>query len=174
MLTYADFCSNLCNSSDLNSNAAEDILLCVFHPPQVSRFVVVEPVQMQEPVHDIQLDLADQRITEFAGIAPRCFDTDKNFAVMKGYDVGHTVFAEKLEVQSRDAPIGDEPYFDCIQFAKVSSFALLQLQTTLQRTLCEVSQVGNVQGNFSLTIVNENSWHSHRERSQERLQEEQY
>src|SRR4029077_2994771 len=129
---------------NLNTHAAQDFFLRVFHPPRVSRRPVVESVHMQKPVHDVQFDFAHQRITKFASVPSCGFDTDKNFAVVKSHDVSRPTFAEELAMQSRDAPIGNEPNENCVQLAQVSSSAFLQLQTTLHSISCKPFQLGDV------------------------------
>jgi hypothetical protein len=128
----------------LNTHAAKDSFLRVFHPPQISRLLVVESVQVQKPVHDTQLNLAYQRITKLASVSLCGFDTDEDFTVVKSYDVRGAAIAEELEMQSRDAPIGNKPDRNSIQLAQVSSFAFLQLQTALHRLACELFQLGDV------------------------------
>src|SRR5215831_1278853 len=108
---------------------------------------------MQEPVHDVQFDLARQRIAKFAGVTSCGFDTDKNFAVVKRYDVGRTAFAKEPEVQLRHTPIGNEPDRNSVQLAQVSSFVFLQLQTTGQSIACELFQLADVNRDFSLKIT---------------------
>src|SRR5215831_297412 len=117
MLTYAAFSSNLCNDSNLNAHTAKDFFLRVFHPAQISQRRVVESVQMQKPVHDVQFDLAHQRIAKFAGVPSCGFDTDKNFAIAKSYYVGRATFAEELEMYLRNAPIGNQPHENFVQLA---------------------------------------------------------
>jgi hypothetical protein len=108
---------------------------------------------MQKRVHDVQLDLAHQGITKFARVPSCGFDTDKNFAVVKSYDIRRTTFAEEPEMQSRHAPIGNEPDGNTLYLAQVSSFALLQLQTTPQSIACERFQLRDVDPDFSLKIA---------------------
>src|SRR6516165_6832410 len=116
---------------------------------------------MQTSVHDAQFDLAHQRITKFASVSAGGFDTDKNFAVVKSDDVSRVTFPEELEMQFRDAPIGNEPDGNSIQLAQLSSFAFLQLQTTLQSTTCEPFQLGDVDRDFSLKVAHRNFWNRH-------------
>ncbi len=52
-------------------------------------------------------------------------DTDKNFAVLKREHVSGTRFSEKLPMQKRHPPIGNQPDEDLGQVAQVSSFLLL-------------------------------------------------
>src|SRR5215471_5400874 len=120
---------------------------------------------MQKPVNDIQLDLAHQRITKFASVSSCGFDTDKNFAVVKSYNIRRATFAKELEMQARDAPIGNEPDVNCVQLAQVGSFAFLQLQTTLQSIACELFQLVDVDRDFSLKIARCDFWDSHAEAS---------
>src|SRR5262245_38762164 len=108
---------------------------------------------MQKRVHDAQLDLAHQRITKSASVPSCGFDADKNFAVVKGYDIRRGTVAEKLEMQSRDPPIGNKPYGNSTQPSQISSFAFLQLQTTPQSIGCKLFQLGDVDPDFSLNIA---------------------
>jgi len=104
-------------------------------------------------MHNAQLDLAHQRITKSASVPARGLDTDKNFAVPKSYDVRRATVAEELEMQFRDAPIGNEPDGNTLHLAQVSSFALLQLQTTLHSIPSERFQLGDLDPDFSLNIA---------------------
>src|SRR5215831_7260546 len=126
------------------AGAAKDFFLRVFHPPRISRCLIVESVQMQKAVHDVQFDLVHQRITKFASIPSCGFDTDKNLATVKGDDIRRPTFAEKLAMQSRDAPIGNEPDENCVQLAQVRSFTFSQLQTALHSISCERFEFGDV------------------------------
>src|SRR5215831_6116065 len=119
---------------------------------------------MQKRVHDAELDLAHQRITKSASIPSCSFDTDKNLAVAKSYDIRRTTFAEEPEMQSRHAPIGNEPDGNILHLAQVSSFALLQLQTMTQSIACERFQFGDVEPDFSLNIAHRDLWTCHRRR----------
>src|SRR5215472_12814787 len=110
---------------------------------------------MQKRVHDVQLDLARQRIAKFAGVPSCGFDTDKNFAAVKRYDVGRTAFAEEPEMQLRHTSIGDEPDGNSVQLAQISSFVFLQLQTTAQSIACELFQSGDINRDFSLKITHD-------------------
>ena len=104
-------------------------------------------------MHDVQFDLVHHRITKFAGVPSRGFDTDKNFAIVKSYDVRWATFVEELEMQSRDSPIGNQPYKNFTQLAQVSSFALLQSQTSLHSIGSERFQLGDVDCCFSLQVA---------------------
>jgi hypothetical protein len=145
----------------VNTHAAKDFFLRVFHPPPVSRGPVIESVQVQKPVHDVQFDLARQRITKLASVPSCGLHTDKNLALVKSYDVRRTTFAEKLEMQSRDAPIGNEPDSNSVQLAQVSSLAFLQLQTTLHSITCEFFHLGDVDRDFALKVANGDFWNCH-------------
>src|SRR3982751_5507072 len=97
MLTYQAFSSNLWeaigSSIDFLSprcRTTQDFLLHPFHPAGLSCRLVVKPVQMQKPVHDVQLQLPHERIFKFARVTARSLYTDKNFAVLKREHVGGT------------------------------------------------------------------------------------
>ena len=100
-------------------------------------------MQVQKPMDYVQFDLAHQRITKFASVPSCGFDTDKNFAVVKSYDVRGTAVAEELEMQSRNAPVGDKPDKNSIQLVQRSAFAFFQSQTTRQSIPRELFQFGD-------------------------------
>ena len=104
-------------------------------------------------MHDAKFDLAHQRITKSASVPAGGFDTDKNFAIVKRYDVRRVAVAEDLEMQFRDPPIRNEPDGDSIQLAQLGSFPLLQLQTTLHSILCEPFQLRDINRDFSLKVA---------------------
>src|SRR6266446_9792681 len=101
---------------------------------------------------DIQLELAVQGIAECAGVAARGLDTDKNFAVLEREHVSGPRFSEKLPMQKRHPPIGNQPDEDLTQLAQVSSFPLSQLQATLHGRCCKCFKLANIHRNFSLNI----------------------
>ena len=108
-------------------------------------------------MHDAEFDLAHQRITKFASVPACGFDTDKDFAVVKRYDVRSVTVAEGLEMQFRDAPIGNEPDRNSIQLAQLGSFPLLQSQTTFHSIPCEPLQLGDIDRDFSLKVAHADS-----------------
>src|SRR5437879_1813101 len=107
---------------------------------------------------DIQLELAVQGIAERAGVAARGLDTDKNFAVLKCQHVSGPRFSEKLPMQKRHLPIGNQPDEDLARLAQVASFPLSQLQATLHRRCCKIFKLANIRRNFSLKIPYADSW----------------
>ncbi len=66
---------------------------------------VVESVQVQQAVHDVELDLLFGRGTERARLSARSFGADENFAVLKRDHVRRAGNTEKLPMQLRDAAI---------------------------------------------------------------------
>ena len=54
---------------------------------------------------DVQLQLAQDRISKRACVASCGFDTDKNFTVLKGQYVSRPRLSEKLPMQKRHPPI---------------------------------------------------------------------
>src|SRR5215471_5353065 len=101
---------------------------------------------------DVQLELARQRIAECARVTACGLDTDKNFAVLKRKHVSGSHLSEKLPVQNRHPPIGNEPHKDLAQLTQVTSFSLSQLQATLHGSLCKCFKVTNIDADFSLKI----------------------
>src|SRR6266568_6958877 len=100
----------------------------------------------------VQLELADQGISECARVTARGLDTDKNFAVLKREHVSRPRFFEKLPVQKSHPPIGNEPHEDLAQLTQITSFPLSQSQTTLHGAICEGFQLTNIDADFSLQI----------------------
>jgi len=82
------------------SRAAKDFVFRFPHRRRSGWRFVVKPVQMQKTMHNVELDLPRQRITELASVPSCGFDTDENFAVMKSDNVSRPGFAEKLAVQA--------------------------------------------------------------------------
>src|ERR1043166_502425 len=107
---------------------------------------------MQKPVHDVQLDLVHQRITKFARVPSRGVDADKNFAVVKSYDVRWPSYAEKLAMQSRHASIGNEPHKNFVKLAQVTLVSFSQSQATLHGVCCKRFKLANIDQDFSLKI----------------------
>ena len=100
----------------------------------------------------VQLELADQGISECARVTARGLDTDKNFAVLKREHVSRRRFSEKLPVQKSHPPIGNEPHEDLAQLTQITSFSLSQLQATLRRPCRKCFQLANIDRDFSLKI----------------------
>ncbi len=81
-----------------------------FSPARLSSYgprwgVIVEPVQMKQPMDDVQLQLSQERISKGARVTSCGFDADENFAVLKGQYVSRPRLSEKLPMQKRHAPI---------------------------------------------------------------------
>src|SRR5207237_716794 len=100
----------------------------------------------------VQLELADQGISECARVTAGGLDTDKNFAVLKRENVSRPRFSEKLPVQKSHPPIGNEPHEDLAQLTQITSFSLSQLQATLRRRCRKCFQLANIDRDFSLKI----------------------
>jgi len=100
----------------------------------------------------VQLELADQGISECARVTARGLDTDKNFAVLKREHVSRPRFSEKLPVQKSHPPIGNEPHEDLAQLTQITSFPLSQLQAMLHGSRCKGFKLTNIDADFSLEI----------------------
>ena len=138
--------------------AAQNFLLRRFHPPRLSRRLIVKSVEMQKSVHNVQLELAHQRIPKCARVPARGFDTDENLSVLEGEHVCRPRFSEKLPMQKRHPPIGNQPDEDLVQHTQISSFLLSQRQATLHGRDCKIFKLANVDCDFSLQIPHANSW----------------
>jgi hypothetical protein len=79
-------------------------------------------------------------------------DADKNFSVLERKHVSGSQVSEKLPVQNRYPPIGNEPHEDLAQLTQITSFPLSQSQTTLHGAICEAFQLTNIDADFSLQI----------------------
>jgi len=126
------------------ATGAKNFLLRRFHFVRLARHLIVEPVQMQEPMDDVQLQLAQNRIPKCACVALCGLDTDKNFAVLKGQYVSGPRLSEKLSMQKRHTPIGNQPNGNFARLAQVSLFSLLQLQRMLHGVARELFELGNI------------------------------
>jgi len=148
------------------SEFPQNSLLHSFHFAGLSRRLIVEPMQMQKPMNDVQLQLAHERIgspvdatpssrvflPKCSGVAPRGLNTDKNFAVLKRQHISRPSLPEKFSMQKRHSSIGNKPDKDLARLAQVGSFPLSQVQTMLESVRCEPLELGNVHRNFSLNI----------------------
>ena len=122
-------------------------------------------------MHDVELELAHQRIasavdatpswriflSKYSRVAPCGLDADKNFAVLEREHVSRPRLSEKLPMQKRHAPIGNQPHEDLRQVAQIASFPLSQVQTVLEGIRCEPFKLSNIHRNFSLTIPHANA-----------------
>ena len=126
------------------ATGAKNFLLRRFHFVRLARRLIVEPVQMQKPMDDVQLQLAQERIFKRACVTSCGVDTDENFAVLKGHYVSRPRLSEKLPMQKRHPSIGNQPDENFAQLAQVSSLALLQLQRMLHGVARELFEFGNI------------------------------
>jgi len=101
---------------------------------------------------DVQLELAGQGIAECVRVTACSLDTDKNFAVLERKHVSGSRLSEKLPVQNRHPPIGNEPHEDLAQLTQITSFRFSQLQATLHGAICEGFQLADIDADFSLQI----------------------
>ena len=60
--------------------------------------LIVEAVQMQQPMHNVQLKLVCERISKLAGMSARGLGANKNFAVIKCDYISRTGFLKKLSM----------------------------------------------------------------------------
>ena len=134
------------------SEFPQNSLLHSLHFAPATQRSILEAVQMQKSVDDVQLQLAHQRTAERPCVAARRLDTDKNFAVLKREHVSGPRFSEKLAMQSRYAPIGNEPDKNFAQLAQISSFSLSQSQATLHGCCGKLFKLANIDWDFSLKV----------------------
>src|SRR5215216_1127091 len=120
-------------------------------------------------MHDVQPDLPFKRITKFASVPSRGFNTNKNFAVLKSQYVSRPRLSEKLPMQKRHPPIRDQPDENFAQLAQVSSFPSSQSQAMLHSFCCEGLELGEIDVDFALHIAQQNFGNCHSERSEESL-----
>jgi hypothetical protein len=80
-----------------------------FHPPGVSALAIVETMQMQKAMHDVQSKFAHERISEPASVPSRCFNADKDFAMLKRQHVGRAGLIEESSMHRRHSAIRDKP-----------------------------------------------------------------
>jgi hypothetical protein len=163
MLTYVICSSNrdaieiepflaLCVREDKNP------LLHPLHLTGVSPFSIIETVQVQKPMHNVQAKLACERISESASVTARCFNTDKDFAMLKSQHVRRTCFMEELPMQRRHSTIRDKPDKDFTQRREVCRFPLAQSETCSQRFRREFFETANANRNRSLAIAHADLW----------------
>ena len=126
------------------ATGAKNFLLRRFHFVRFARRLIVEPVQMQKPMDDVQLQFSQRRVPKCAGVALRGLDTDKNFAVLKGQYISRPRLSEKLPMQKRHTPVGNQPNRNFARLAQVSLFSLLQLQGMLHGVARELFEFGSI------------------------------
>src|SRR5262249_15851003 len=110
-------------------------------------------------MHDIELELAHERISECAGMPSRGLNTDENFPVLKGEHVSRARLPEKLPMQQRHPSIGNKRHEHFPQLAQVSSLLLPQLQTILHGLCRKPLEFANIDEELSLKIANADLWH---------------
>jgi hypothetical protein len=90
--------------------------LCPLHPPRASLRSVIEAVQMQKPMDDVEAKLTPERVSKSPAMPLRCFDTDKNFTVLKRKHVGRPRLVQESPVQKRHPTIRDKPDENRLRF----------------------------------------------------------
>jgi hypothetical protein len=66
---------------------AQNLFLHLVHFPRAAPRLIVEAMQMKEPMDDIEAKLARGRGTKRAGMPFCCLNADKDFAVLKSQHV---------------------------------------------------------------------------------------
>jgi hypothetical protein len=82
--------------------------LNLLHLAGVSTLAIVETMQMQKAVHNVQSKFAWERISESASVLSRCFNADKDFAMLKRQYVRWSRLIAELSMQRRHSTIGDK------------------------------------------------------------------
>jgi hypothetical protein len=103
-LTYTAFSSNCTGVSYLPQNS----FLHRFHLSRGGFGSIFKAVQMKQPMHNVQSQLARERIPEGASILSRGLNADKNFAVFKCQHVGRSGLMEKPPMQQGHPTIRDK------------------------------------------------------------------
>src|SRR5215468_80165 len=109
-------------------------------------------------MHNIELELAHERISECAGMPSRGLNTDEDFPVLKGEHVSRAPLPEKLPMQQRHPSIGNERHEHFPQRVQVSSFLRSQLQTILHGLCRKPLEFGNIDRELSLKIAHVDLW----------------
>jgi hypothetical protein len=77
----------------------ENSFLHPLHLTGVSALAIIETMQMQKAMHDVQSKFARERISERASVPSRCFNADKDFAMLKRQHVRRSRLIEELPMQ---------------------------------------------------------------------------
>jgi hypothetical protein len=128
--------------------------LHLLHLTSVSALSIIETVQVQKAMHDVQSKFACERISEGSSVTSRCFNADKDFAMLKGQHVGRSRLMEELPMQRRHSTIRDKPDENLAQPGQVRRFPLAQPQTGSRCFRRELFKIANVHRNGSLPIAN--------------------
>jgi hypothetical protein len=93
----------------LCSRGCENSLLHPLYLAGVNTVTIIKTVQMQKTMDDVQSKFAPERISEDASVTSRCFNADKDFAVLKSQHVRRSRLIEELPMQRRHSTIRDKP-----------------------------------------------------------------
>src|SRR5207244_8515557 len=99
MLSHCAFTSNnsLIKNSPLNG----------FHLPRVTLISIVEPMQVEQTVDDVQVQLAREGVSEPLGITTSSLGADEDFVVLKCDPVGWSRFIHAVPMPRRHPAIRD-------------------------------------------------------------------
>src|SRR5436190_16471457 len=94
----------------------ENLFLHRLHLSRVGFGSIFKAVQMKQPMHYVQAQLACERIPEDARISSCGLDAEKNFAMFKCQHVRRSGFVKKAPMQRGHPPIGDKQDEKLAQF----------------------------------------------------------
>jgi hypothetical protein len=102
---------------------------------------------------DVKVELAHQRIFKCMGMPFCCLDADKNFAVLKRQHVSRSCLPEKLPMQPRHPPIGDQPHENVSQPRQFRAFLAPDPDAKARRALRKLLKSAGVHRYNSLKIA---------------------
>src|SRR5437016_7472407 len=78
------------------------------HPFRVARVSIVKAVEMKQTMHNIELQLAIERIFELPRLPAGRLRADENFAVLKRDHVRRPGFAHEFSMERSNSSIGND------------------------------------------------------------------
>jgi hypothetical protein len=133
-------------------NLRHELLLHAFHFRGAGSGFVVEPTQVKQTVGNVETQLVLERCAKRARLAPRCFHTDDDFAVLESDHVGGTGFIEKAAMKLSDPTIGHEDHVYSTDIRQRVLSPASKLQTFDDGRFREILQRSDSQRNSALTI----------------------
>jgi len=98
----------------LSERAQHPVLDCV-HSAPVRCGLVIEAVQVQKAVEQIKFDFTPGRSSKLCGVTLCGLRADKNFAVLKRYDISRARDFVETPMQSGNSPIRNQEDIDARQ-----------------------------------------------------------